>query len=404
MFSWIETDVQSFGNYAATGVLEADNGIGVPVITEDHEPPNAWRSAIGGGTRLFTRPVAAGTSVVNFGPFPFDAKASAHAPSGNNNSIMSFIWMEVSYAEDNRSVLIYRPGAIGEALDASTNTTYGHSTFSYYQDVGAPHLDDDGVMTQDKSPQLNPQTYEVYGHYLSGDWSNNREWSWSGGGTPTGTDSEFSATRHMPFGSFAKDTSGDWKRGTSATPGVVKMTYTVKDLADGAAATAHYSLTLHEEWENLRPDPSRQAVRVGKRHYLTLPAGAGTFAAQNPVNQTGPTTANWTFTITGTFTLGTKLTAGVKLGNLWNLGFDVLSLTGSFSAGSTLGVTSPPIQPGYKSYPYVEVSAMEKPYLVDHYIPAGLEGTHPQDIADPSTTETGVGWDGPYEIDASGPI
>ena len=405
VFNVVETDVQSYGINPATGIAEAENGLGNPTVLTDHDPPSAYRDAMSIGTRLFTKSVAPGSDTVTF-TFPFNATASATAPSTTfgNNSIMCFMWVEVYATEDtqNREVRLSRPGArgpvkiqgaLGVTIDPERDewvepdgTAHGQSRWSYTERIknpplfGAPDYADNSVsLTQLIAAQKGGQ----WSPSLSGQWSPSHSMD-----QQHPQSSSPSHVQKLPDGGALLSDDGivatlpGWYNvpsnahnldGSNSNP--VTVSYVLKDNADGAEAEGKYFLHLHDEWENPVTDPA-----------FTWPDGTHpgeTYRTESmdldvPRIDGPQTNKSWTFasvTTNLTAQLKTNFGANFKLKDWFTAG-------GSFETSAKLEIesqyeaTAPTLTlaQGESAVPCVNYIVRTSHKLLDHYEVNGWAG------------------------------
>lgn len=197
---------------------------------------------------------------------------------------------DYSAAIDNRGVRLTRPAARGETYNAGTNTTYGHSTYSYHSES----VDAEGTTWYTYIP--NTQNFKA-AYNSTGEGNQALEWyQWS---PSDPSDTWESHTQEMPYGNpYRVSGSNEWFG--QSTPGPQKkiIGYTAYH-TDGASVNARYELTLHDEYEkkthtvtpdqmfNIRPHPVGGEARCNSTGETVSVTCTGTHDWQVSASPTG---------------------------------------------------------------------------------------------------------------------
>ena len=291
------------------------------------------KASLDGGRYVLTTSSSSGSS----------SSSSSSSGSGAyiENDLTGEIGGGVGYSAiiDDRNVRLTRSGAVGETYDATTNTTTGHTRWSYTEreDVTLDPLAPDWA---DWPIALST----VIGANWSGAWSDDRTYTWS---PSDSRDQETSHVVDLPDGGALLNNAGldrnssmyivpvpqGWYRTPSSGTNPLTISYTLKDNADGATLTAKYVLNLHDEWENPTVNTEKtwdDGTHPGQTHRTVQ-------TALNVPRIDGPQTdKSWTF---ADLTAGLKATLSGSFGGNFKLK-DWFNAGGSFEAESSLEITA----------------------------------------------------------------
>ena len=254
--------------------------------------------------------------------------------SGNGSVSAGF---DFSSRLDNRSVRLSRDGAPAakKATDPNLNqardewvdadgTCHGHTLASYWERIMLPPVPPQTKNQIQDDPRDVIQTFTAT---PSGTWSNNLQFQWTPSET---TDTIDHSSQTMPRTDAVNNPEGftdhlfeqvqtsEEEKGWLNTPAAKGkefiVTYDLTDNADKATATAKYKLTLHDEWENLIPDPN-QSESQRQMFYVISPI----FARKPGPGEPQP---EWKVTSTTTFSIegGLNFTGGFKWKDWLNAG------------------------------------------------------------------------------------
>lgn len=369
----METDVQSYGNNGVTGVVEADNGLGHPAIFTDYAPPLAYRDALCGGERLFTLPVDPVTGSVTFGPFEFNAKAEATAPTGDiGTGCFLSVYVGAQQAQaDSRHVRLSRPGAIGEAYDPDTNVTTGDTTFSYYiQNFDVPPPDPSPFPQDNYTAVPNLQNFQAA---RLGQWGSNVNSFWNPAGD---NDTRDSHSQMMRQGSTHINPDGVLVGGASPPQSVV-VTYQAIDSADNVSVMGYYALRLHDEWEVVSHTTRHRNINI--RPHPNGEWATATYDGQ-PLNASVTQQEGWTVGVT--FTGPGKMIADF-------LGVSVAA-TSTTSSSATSGAGINNVRAGYGVFPQIYDAVITHEGTANQWGPNGFVGNFPFEANEPDTPSGGM--------------
>lgn len=281
----------------------------------------------------------------------------------------------VNSLPDSRDLTLYRDGAKpgfigndgkqhGDWTDAS-GTTHGETTFSFFTD--APPRSN-----TDQNLSMNVQTLHPK---FAGNWTlPPSAWAWD---EYSEAPRQWNAANYaMLLGNiyYVNGVSG----GTPDSPYTYDITYTATDV-DSVSATANYILTVHDQWENLRLDPTHPFDVIDNDNPIEV---NGVYVdTQENVDTTEPSPIlPLTVGFSLTTTLTPQLNGSLKLGDFLTLGGS-LTTSLAIAATTTQAIGGAPIPPlSYVQLYWHEHYHMNH-WLVDHYTPPGFDASYSQIIA-----------------------
>jgi hypothetical protein len=286
----------------------------------------------------------------------------------------------VSFTPDARSVRLTRVGAPTPKQEGAPGVTiakdkdewidvdgtgHGHSRWSYTE-----RSDDSvGVIRDYKDEPV--IVSQVIGAQITGNWwSNDCTFTWSDSNS---RDQETSHIVDVPDGGSTNNKVGMDEVAESIIPvepgwynvpssggqNPITITYTLKDNADGATATAKYELKLHDEWENPAAEPETSRT--------------GTWVVGGWSTNTGTTDVplQWNFTSKSTVSLNVHFGANFNAKDWLNIGGKVEANQEISAEVPTTGNTT--LQPNTKARPYVRYTIRTEWKSLDHYTIGGWD-------------------------------
>lgn len=233
---------------------QADKETATASVTDGETVTDDDAKSANATTKLMLIPVATGRQKRVLGP-ECALKATGDLAGGRKESAQTSTgewdgWLFLdgtvsagaSYdaAIDNRGVCITRPGARGEFYNALTNTTYGHSTYSYVSES----VDAEGFTWYTNFP--NNQNFKA-AYNSTGEGNQALDWYQWNPSDPS--DTWESHTQEMPYGNpYRVSGSDEWHGQATIGPQKKIIGYTAYH-ADGATVNARYELILHDEYE-----------------------------------------------------------------------------------------------------------------------------------------------------------
>ena len=213
---------------------------------------------------------------------------------------------------DDRTVTVHREGAHNETQDPD-GTVHGDTTFSYFARGGGPRPVTRMSLNVQKFYPSFGGAWPFNPNYVSGgaDPVYKISWLWS----PQFFDDTWaSQANNIDFGTlYFVSNSQEW-HGTQDAVKTSVVTYTAKDLTDGAVATGNYVLRIHDIYDSWRRVDSRgnsmSANAPGDNGSLVALSDATTPLPGTPVLSIHDAGVDWT--VVGMIS-GSSLSAGSML-------------------------------------------------------------------------------------------
>lgn len=221
-------------------------------------------------------------------------------------------------------------------------------------------------------------------------------WSWS----PAESDDTINSAKcQMPQSGITYYDNGS-SSGSAAGPIDYPVTYTATDNGDGATATVSYILSVHDQWENLRLDPTHPYDPVDINDLVKV-AGSNYPAQINPDYEHDAPVGPLSVGATVGFQFSAQLNGTFKISDFFTLGGN-FTATGSASVTANQSITGPPIPARCYIQLRYEIHYHRNHWLTDHYAPDGFDQTYEEDIDDQKDAVSSIYWGHPIELAGSG--
>jgi hypothetical protein len=370
-----------------------DNGFGAPITNSNYGTQYNYTSQ---GKHL-VQVKTNGQTEVKIPYILMHGAATISGTTGNTSGSSASAGAYLSYnaAPDDRGVRLIRDCApspkqkgapdvvIDEARDEWVDvdgTGYGHTRWSYKERQAAPPSGYCTTLYADSPVGL----MATINASRFGDWSNNLTFSWTPGHA---LDNILEHFQELPNGSAVKDPIGivnsfvagngcptyipqppGWYNipsSSASNNGSVTVKYKLTDNDYNVTAIAKYVLTLHDEWEQFRPDPWWGTDRQER----LIPA----FPRRDDWDGhlTNPTTLTWNVSHATGLELSAGFSPGFNIGTALSFG---VNIQGSYSHTVTedLGIEIT-AAPNKMMYRRVRQSWLRRHYIADHYTVCGWD-------------------------------
>ena len=309
--------------------------------------------------------------------------------------------VEAGAIPDSREITLYQDGARSPGKVYSPD---GQLHGEYVDASGVGHGE-----TTYSTQQPNQPNWQYFHPTFLGKWTQKNAtnllgssgtvpdvtWSWS----PNESEDTWDTGKcEMPNSGISYNSDGT-SSGKSAGPVAYPVTYTATDNGDHATAAASYALTVHDQWDNLRLDPSHpfDAVDIlnpvqinGVNYPLQVNLDYTKTQPVGPLTLAVTIATQLSFQPSGTFKLSNFLTLG---------GSFTASASVSFAANQT--VTGPAIPPRCYVQLMYEVHYHKNHWFVDHYLTSGYDNTYMQ-LIDAKGADAFLEWGHPIQLTGSG--